>query len=73
MADVVCAKTERDIAVRNRVVRYGRCRVWKSVSDVAFRYRVVRYDRYGVCKNCKGYSGQIYSSEIWQMWCVQKL
>jgi len=44
MADEVCAKTVRDIAVRYRVVRYGRC---------------------GVCKNCKGHSGQILGSEIW--------
>jgi len=38
MADVVCVKTVRDIAVR---------------------YRIVRYGRWGVCKNCKGHSGQI--------------
>jgi len=30
MADVVCAKTVRDIAVRYRVVRYSRCGVCKN-------------------------------------------
>jgi len=30
MADVVCAKTVRDIAVRCRIVRYGRCGVCKN-------------------------------------------
>ena len=59
MADVVCAKTVRDITVRYRVVRYGRCGVCKTASDIAVRYRVVRYGRCGVCKNCKVHNGQI--------------
>jgi len=31
----------------------------KTVRDIAVKYRIVRYDRCGVCKNCKGHSGQI--------------
>ena len=30
MADVVCAKTVRDIADRYKVVRYGKCGVCKN-------------------------------------------
>jgi uncharacterized protein YcfL len=59
MADVVCAKSVRDVAVRYRIVRYDRCGVCKIVRDIAVRYMVVRYDRCGVCKNSKGHSGQI--------------
>ena len=33
MADVVYAKTIRDIAVRYRVVRYGRCGVCRNQLD----------------------------------------
>jgi hypothetical protein len=57
MADVACSKTVRDIAVRYRVVRYGRCGVCKIGRRIGGRYTVVRYGRCGVFKNCKGHSG----------------
>jgi hypothetical protein len=45
MAHDVCAKTVTDIAVRYRLVRYGRCDLCRNIKDVAVRNRVVRYGR----------------------------